>query len=79
LPSPKDRQLRDALALFFNQYFHPVHTVEAEHIVLTAGASDAIENIIHAICDDGDSIIAPGPAFRTLFPSSLLLHVGTYD
>jgi aspartate/methionine/tyrosine aminotransferase len=58
--------------LFFNQYFNPVHAVEAEHIVLTAGASDAIENIIHAICDDGDSIIAPGPAFRTFvsMPSS---------
>lgn len=53
--------LRNAMATFFNSYFKPVHPVSPEHIVLTAGASDAIENVIHAVCDDGDSVIVPGP------------------
>ncbi|KAH9864373.1 hypothetical protein J1614_010307 [Plenodomus biglobosus] len=54
-------QTREALASFFNNYFHPVHSVKPEHIALTAGASDAIESVIHAVCDDGDSVIIPGP------------------
>ncbi|KAF2875213.1 pyridoxal phosphate-dependent transferase [Massariosphaeria phaeospora] len=63
LPSPNggDGHLREVLASFFNEYFQPIHTVKSEQIVLTAGASDAIENLIHAICDDGDSVIVPGP------------------
>ncbi|KAF2634811.1 PLP-dependent transferase [Massarina eburnea CBS 473.64] len=56
-----DPVLREALASFFNQYFSPIHEVISEHIVLTAGASDAIENVIHAVCDDDDSVIIPGP------------------
>jgi aspartate/methionine/tyrosine aminotransferase len=66
LPAPDggDPQLRDALASFFNAHFHPVHPVTAEHIVLTAGATDAIESVIHAVCDDGDSVLVPGPSWR---------------
>lgn len=62
-PSPDggDSELREALALFFNTYFHPVHPVKPEHIVLTAGASDAVENLVHSVCDDGDSVLIPGP------------------
>jgi aspartate/methionine/tyrosine aminotransferase len=59
-----DPQLREALALFFNRHFHPVHTVDPGHIVITAGATDAIENVIHAVCDDGDSVLVPGPSWR---------------
>jgi gliotoxin/aspirochlorine biosynthesis aminotransferase len=56
-----DQNTRETLAKFFNTYFAPIHTVKMDHIVLTAGATDAIENLIHAICDDGDSVIVPGP------------------
>ncbi|KAF2715546.1 PLP-dependent transferase [Pleomassaria siparia CBS 279.74] len=56
-----DVVLRNALASFFNTYFKPIHAVSPEHIVITAGASDAIENLIHAVCDEGDSVIVPGP------------------
>lgn len=59
-----DPLLRAALASFFNKYFKPIHTVTPEHIVLTAGATDAIENVIYSICDDGDSVLVPGPAWR---------------
>lgn len=35
--------------------------MKPDHLVLTARATDAIENVIHAVCDDGDSVIVPGP------------------
>ncbi|KAK7179888.1 PLP-dependent transferase [Paraphaeosphaeria sporulosa] len=56
-----DASTRESLASFFNKSFNPIHTVKPEHIVLTAGASDALESVIHAICDEGDSVIVPGP------------------
>lgn len=56
-----DFQVREALARFFNLYLNPIHDVKPEHVVLTAGASDAIDNLIHAVCDDGDSVLIPGP------------------
>jgi len=59
-----DAQLRDALASFFNNYFHAIQPVNPAHIALTAGATDAIENVIHAVCDDGDSVLVPGPSWR---------------
>lgn len=67
-PSPAggDAVLREALSSFFNAYLRPIHTVKQEHIVVTAGATDAIESVIHAICDDGDGVIVPGPYWREL-------------
>ena len=59
-----DLGLRNALAGFCNTYFKPVHAVRAEHIALTTGTTDAIENVIHAVCDDGDSVLVPGPSCR---------------
>lgn len=56
--------MRTALASFFNTYFKPIHAVKPEHIVATAGASDALDTLIHAICDEGDSVIVPGPYWR---------------
>lgn len=66
LPAPNggDPQLRKALASFFNSYFRPIHSVQPGHIALTAGTTDAIETLIHAICDDGDSVLVPGPSWR---------------
>ncbi|KAF2258874.1 PLP-dependent transferase [Lojkania enalia] len=57
----EEPSLRNALASFFNSYFNPIHPVKTEHIVLTSGASSALETLIHAICDDGDSVLVPGP------------------
>ncbi|KAF2686281.1 PLP-dependent transferase [Lentithecium fluviatile CBS 122367] len=63
-----DRVLREALSSFFNNYLRPIHPVKREHIVLTAGATDAVENLIHAVCDDGDSVIVPGPFWHGFEP-----------
>ena len=59
-----DPRLRESLATFFNAYFDPLLPVQREHVVLTAGASDAIEHVIRAVCDDGDSLLVPGPYWR---------------
>ena len=56
-----DIELRNALASFFNSQFKPIHPISPAHIILTGGASDAIESIVHAVCEDGDSVIVPGP------------------
>ncbi|KAF2742831.1 PLP-dependent transferase [Sporormia fimetaria CBS 119925] len=65
-----DLTLRASLANFLNSYFNPIHHVTPQHIVVTAGTSDALENLIQAICDDGDSVIIPGPcwySFESVF------------
>jgi aspartate/methionine/tyrosine aminotransferase len=67
-------RLRDALAAFFNARFDPIHVVKPEHIVLTTGSSDAIEDVIHAVCDDGDSVLVPGPHWRK-HPSRSVHHL----
>ncbi|RMZ74583.1 spindle pole body component alp14 [Pyrenophora seminiperda CCB06] len=54
-------RLRGALAAFFNGHFKPVHVVKPEHIVVTAGATEAIENVVYAVCDEGDSVLVVGP------------------
>ncbi|KAL5118874.1 hypothetical protein ACEQ8H_003197 [Pleosporales sp. CAS-2024a] len=58
-----EARLRLALASFFNAYFHPVHSVKSDHVVVTASATDAIESVIQAVCDDGDSVLVPGPSW----------------
>ncbi|OAL53974.1 PLP-dependent transferase [Pyrenochaeta sp. DS3sAY3a] len=58
--------LRVSLASFFNNYMKPIHAVKPEHIVVTAGASDALESVVHAVCDDGDSVLTPGPYWNGL-------------
>ncbi|ORX90764.1 pyridoxal phosphate-dependent transferase [Clohesyomyces aquaticus] len=63
-----DTTLRKTLATFFNKYFDPIHAVASEHIIITAGASDALENLVHAVCDDGDSVIIPGPYWSGFEP-----------
>lgn len=59
-----DPRLRENLAAFFNTYFDPLQPVQRRHIALTAGASETIEHVVHAVCDDGDSILVPGPYWR---------------
>ena len=65
-------RLRNALAGFFNANFRPVHAVRPEHVVVTAGATEAIEDVIYAVCDEGDSVLVVGPHWRE-FENHLLL------
>ncbi|KAK1917487.1 hypothetical protein P3342_000200 [Pyrenophora teres f. teres] len=67
-------RLRCALAAFFNTNFNPVHAVRPEHIVVTAGATEAIEGLVDAVCDEGDGIVVVGPCWPTLIPTLTLKH-----
>lgn len=80
LPSKNggDPQCRAALAGFFNDYFNPIHEVRPEHIVLTAGASDAIESLVYAVVGEGESVMIPGPMWRK-FQNILLTMLSEYS
>ncbi|KAG9238582.1 pyridoxal phosphate-dependent transferase [Amylocarpus encephaloides] len=53
--------VRTPLASFFNRFFKPAVNVEPEHIVMTAGVGTCLEALVYSICEDGDTIIIPGP------------------
>ncbi|KAJ8071247.1 hypothetical protein OCU04_001582 [Sclerotinia nivalis] len=63
-----DSLLREELAGFFNTYFNPVTQVTKEHVVLTVGVGGGLEALAHAICEDGDSVIIPGPYWFGMEP-----------
>ncbi|ESZ91287.1 aminotransferase GliI [Sclerotinia borealis F-4128] len=63
-----DSELREGLAGFFNTYFDPVCQVKKEHVILTAGVGGGLEALAHAICEDGDSVIIPGPYWFGMEP-----------
>ncbi|CAD6585424.1 MAG: hypothetical protein ASARMPREDX12_001996 [Alectoria sarmentosa] len=56
-----DPDLLSALASFFNTYFRPAIQVQPSHIVLTAGASSCLDQLLYTICDAGDSVLVPAP------------------
>ncbi|KAI0479312.1 pyridoxal phosphate-dependent transferase [Xylariaceae sp. FL0804] len=59
---------RDALAAFFNTYFHPASSISREQIVLTTGATSCIEHVLMSVCDEGDSVIIPAPYWFAFQP-----------
>lgn len=56
-----DPALLDALASFFNEYFHPSIPVQPNHIITTSGAGNALDALLFSICDSDDSVLVPGP------------------
>jgi aspartate/methionine/tyrosine aminotransferase len=58
----------DAIASFFNTYFHPVQQVQADHLIITNGASSAIEHCAWALGDPGDGILLGRPYYRAFLP-----------
>ncbi|KAF2492664.1 PLP-dependent transferase [Lophium mytilinum] len=56
-----DVDTRTALASFFSGYFRPASTVSFDQIVLTAGAGSCVEALVYSFCDEGDSVLIPGP------------------
>lgn len=56
-----DPALLDALASFFNSYFHPSIPVLPRQIATTAGASSCLDSLLYNICDPGDTVLVPGP------------------
>lgn len=55
--------MREALASYFTTYFHPLIPVTLEQIVPTAGSGPALDALLFTICDVGDSVLCPAPAW----------------
>ncbi|KAF2468469.1 1-aminocyclopropane-1-carboxylate synthase 7 [Lindgomyces ingoldianus] len=60
--------LLKALAEFFTAHFHPSVPIEPGHIITTAGAGSGLDALLYAVCDDGDSVIVPGPFWEGFGP-----------
>lgn len=60
-----DPVLREALAKYVATYFHPTIPVTLENIVPTAGSGPALDALLFTICDAGDSVLCPAPAWCT--------------
>ena len=72
-----DPDLLSALASFFNTYFRPAIQVQPSHIVLTAGASSCLDQLLYTICDAGDSVLVPAPYWSMclICSSSILMEL----
>ena len=57
--------LLEAVASFFNTYFHPSIPVTSNHVVTTPGAGTCLDSLLYTLCDSGDSVIVPGPCWST--------------
>lgn len=60
-----DPALREALAKYVTAYFQPAIPVTLENIVPTAGSGPALDALLFTICDAGDSVLCPAPAWCT--------------
>ncbi|CBX98947.1 similar to 1-aminocyclopropane-1-carboxylate synthase 1 [Plenodomus lingam JN3] len=57
---------RKSLAMFFNDRFNPARSVSPDHIVMTPGASEALETLIFHICDPGEGVLIAAPYWSGL-------------
>ncbi|KAF7872239.1 hypothetical protein EAF04_003163 [Stromatinia cepivora] len=66
--------LLSAFSTFFNQYFHPRIPITSEQVISSAGATTALDGLLYAICDSGDSIILPSPFWGGYIPFTQSRH-----
>ncbi|KAL8665224.1 MAG: hypothetical protein Q9202_002446 [Teloschistes flavicans] len=64
------RALRSALASFFNDYFHPLHKVLPEQLLVASGCTSVLDLVSFGIADEGDGILIGRPLY-TGFASDL--------
>ncbi|MBO4988825.1 MAG: aminotransferase class I/II-fold pyridoxal phosphate-dependent enzyme [Clostridia bacterium] len=59
-------ELREEIAYYLKNRFFV--DAEAEHTIVTVGASEAIDLVIRAICEFGDEILVPDPSYVSYAP-----------
>ncbi|KAF2450605.1 PLP-dependent transferase [Karstenula rhodostoma CBS 690.94] len=59
---------RNSIATFLNTYFHPAQQIQPDNLIITNGASSAIEHCAWALCDPGDGILLGRPFYRAFLP-----------
>ena len=60
-PEPAGR--RDARAAIAEVYAHRGATVSPDHVVLTAGTSEAYAHAFKLLCEPGDAVLVPRPSY----------------
>ena len=59
-------QLREYIARYMKERFGAEYP--PEHILVTVGASEGIDLVMRAICEEGDEILVPDPGYVSYFP-----------
>ncbi|KAK1141771.1 hypothetical protein N8T08_008436 [Aspergillus melleus] len=71
-------KLKEALCHFLNRHFQPYKSLIPAHIVVTSGASNAVENCAWALCDPGDHVLVGRPywtTFRTMLGNRASVNI----
>ena len=63
-------ELRDLISEYLLKRFNAEYP--AERIIVTVGASEAIDLSLRAVCDEGDEILVPSPSYVSYFPAVTL-------
>ncbi len=63
-------ELRSLISRYLKERFNV--TYSPDHILVTVGASEAIDLAMRAVCDDGDDILVPEPSYVSYGPSVTL-------
>jgi len=63
-PDPKgDLDCRRAVAAYHDRSAEPCAAVDPEHVVLTAGTSEAYAHLFRLLGDPGDTVLVPSPSY----------------
>ncbi len=89
-PDPKgDADCRRAIAAYHSRTAAPRGSVDPEHVLLTAGTSEAYAHLFRLLGDPGDAVLVPSPSYPlfellagleglTAVPYPLRLHEGVW-
>ena len=58
--------LREAISRYMRERFGAEYP--AEHIIVTVGASEGIDLVLRAVCEEGDEILVPDPGYVSYIP-----------
>lgn len=58
--------LREAISRYMRERFGAEYP--AEHIIVTVGASEGIDLVLRAVCEEGDEILVPDPGYVSYVP-----------
>ena len=59
-------QLREYISRYMRERFGAEYP--PEHILVTVGASEGIDLVMRAVCEEGDEILVPDPGYVSYFP-----------
>ncbi|KAK6529516.1 hypothetical protein TWF281_008687 [Arthrobotrys megalospora] len=57
-------RLKNNLARFVNNYFHPIEDVNPSEIIVSSGVSGIMDQLVWTLCNEGDGILVGKPALQ---------------